>query len=73
MLFGRRKAAEPVFPREDYEPLIRCSICTGEQVGCVRERKSGRLIEVMLLRTGADREAFCRRCGVREEEIKKIY
>ena len=61
-LFKREKPAPaaPVWPAEQYEPVIRSSICTGEQVACMRERETGKLHEVMLLRTEADREEFCR-------------
>ncbi len=61
-LFKREKpaSAAPAWPPEQYEPVIRSSICTGEQVACMRERETGKLHEVMLLRTEADREEFCR-------------
>ena len=44
-LFSRKREAPALseFPPEDYEPVLRCSICTGEQVACMRERSSGRL------------------------------
>ncbi len=72
-LFKKREAEPPRFPPEQFEPVIRCSICTGEQVACMRERGTGRLREVMLLRTPEDLAAFCRQYGCKAEEIKKIY
>jgi hypothetical protein len=73
-MFGwKKKAAEPpAFPPEDYEPVIRSSICTGEKVACMRERESGKLLELMLLRTPEDLEAFRRQYGV-TGEIPNIY
>ena len=53
------------------EPVIRCSICTGEQVAGFR-RADGRFEEVMLLRSPADLEAFRAQYGIRGE-IEKIY
>ena len=74
-LFSRKKAAPalPEFPPEDYEPVLRCSICTGEQVACMREKSSGRLREVMLIRSEEDLSRFCRAYHVEKERIKKVY
>ena len=74
-LFSRKKAAPalPEFPPEDYEPVLRCSICTGEQVACMREKSSGRLREVMLIRTEEDLDRFCRGYHIEKEQIRKVY
>ncbi len=73
-LFHRAKPpAAPLFSLAEYEPVIRSSICTGEQVACMRNRTTGQLREIMLLRTEADFEDFCRSCGLRADEIKTIY
>ena len=71
-LFSRKKETPPQFPPEQYEPVLRCSICTGEQVACMRERETGRLRELMLIRTEADLDAFRRTCGG-SGEIRRIY
>ena len=74
-IFKRRKAepAAPRFSPAEYEPVLRCSICTGEQVACMRNRTTGQLRELMLIRGDEDLEEFCRTYGVRREEIRKIY
>ena len=75
-LFRKEKPAPaaPAWPREQYEPVIRSSICTGEQVACMRERETGKLHEVMLLRTAADREEFCRLAGIEDPaSLKTVY
>lgn len=69
----KRGPSLPPYPPEDYEPVIRSSICTGEQVACMRERATGRLHEIMLLRTEEDLALFCRSYGLKAEEIKKVY
>ncbi len=73
-MFGwKKKAAEPpAFPPEDYEPVIRSSICTGEKVAGFREKETGRFREVALIRTPADLEAFKRKYGI-DGEIPVIY
>lgn len=74
-LFGKKKQEPetPQFSLDTFEPVIRASICTGEKVACMRDRASGKLYELMLIRTEADREAFCRLYGVTSEQIKTIY
>ena len=73
-LFKKRAAAQPpVFPPEEWEPVIRSSICTGEKVACMRRRETGQLREVMLIRSSDDLRDFCRQYGVSEETIRTIY
>lgn len=72
-LFRKREPEKPRFPREDYEPVLRCSICTGEQTACMREKATGKLRELELIRDERDLEKFCRDYGVKKEEIRKIY
>lgn len=51
--------------------VLRCSICTGEQVAGFRDVHSGKFEEVMLIRDQADLQYFKEQYGV--EEITKIY
>ncbi len=53
--------------------MLRCSICTGEQTACMREKATGKLRELELIRDERDLEKFCRDYGVKKEEIRKIY
>ncbi len=61
------------FPPAQYEPVIRASICTGEKTACMRDRESGKLHEIMLVRTDEDLDAFCRTCNADKEAIKTVY
>ena len=74
-LFQRRKTvtAVPHYSPEEYEPVLRCSICTGEQVACMRNRSTGQLRELMLIRSESDMDEFCRTYSVSRESIRKIY
>ena len=71
-LFSRKKETPLQFPPERFEPVLRCSICTGEQVACMRERETGKLREIMLIRSEADLESFRRTYGV-SGEIRRVY
>lgn len=72
-IFKKQRQAFPAFPSEEFEPVLRCSICTGEQVACMRNRATGQLREIMLIRAPSDLEDFCRAYRVTAEEIRKIY
>ena len=71
-MFGRKKRPTGAYDREALEPVIRCSICTGEQVAGFRDRQSGAFREVTLIRDERDLAAFCQEYGV-EEPIQRIY
>lgn len=72
-LFGKKKSEYPKMPEGDYEPVLRCSICTGEQTLCARERGTDRLEELMLIRNPAELEGFCEQNGYKAEDIEKVY
>ena len=60
------------YDREHKVPVLRCSICTGEQVACFRDIATGELQEVMLIRGDEDLAAFRREYGV-DGEIERVY
>ena len=75
-LFGRKREAEPEttpFDPAAFEPVIRASICTGERVACMREKSTGKLHELMLIRTDEDLALFCRRYKVEAKKIQTVY
>ena len=55
------------------EPVLRCSICNGEQVAGFKDCRTGAFTEVMLIRTPADLETFRTRYGIGDGEIRKVY
>lgn len=74
-LFKKRQP-EPETSRFDpelYEPVIRASICTGEKVACMRERATGKLQELMLIRTDEDLSLFRERYQIGDAEIRTVY
>ncbi|MCI6429783.1 MAG: aspartate dehydrogenase [Oliverpabstia sp.] len=72
-MFGRRKKVVETFDRAEKRPVIRCSICTGEQVAGFQNLKNGKFEEVMVLRSTEDRQGFLEKYGIREDEIEKIW
>ncbi len=74
MFWNRKPKPEPKpFDRTKKRPVIRASICTGEQTACFQNLETGKLEEIMLLRTPADRAEFLATYGIREEELETIY
>ena len=72
-MFGRKKShASDTYDRENLKPVIRCSICTGEQAACFEDRRTGQLQEVMLIRGPGDLAAFREEYGI-TEEIERRY
>lgn len=67
-----KKTKKGVYDKENQRPVLRCSICTGEQVAGFRDVHSGSFEEVMLIRNSEDLEAFKSRYGI-DGEIAKIY
>ena len=72
MLFGQKKRVVQSYDREKLTPVIRCSICTGEQVAGFRDKSTGHLEEIMLIQSPADLADFRSRYGI-TEEIERIY
>ena len=71
-MFGRKVKAKAVyFDKENQIPVVRCSICNGEQVAGFKDIRTGKFEEIMLIRGEADMAEF--REMVDGMEIKKEY
>ncbi len=51
--------------------MLRCSICTGEQVAGFKDLRTGAFEDVALIKSEADLAAFMRDYGI--EKISKEY
>lgn len=72
MFFRKKQLPRDSFDRESKKPVIRASICTGEQVAGFKDLHTGAFEEVMLIRDADDLADFKERYGI-EGEIEKIY
>ena len=59
------------YDRENQKPVLRCSICNGEQVAGLKDLRSGRFHEVMFVRDEKEVKEFMEMCGI--SEITKEY
>lgn len=72
-MFNKKKRETLDFDRENLRPVIRSSICTGERVAGFKDRRSGRISEVMLIRSDGDIDEFCALYGLNAEDITTEY
>ena len=68
----RKKRKVLQYDTEHQKPVIRCSICTGEQTAGFLRKDTGSFEEAMLIRNDADLQIFRDTYGI-TGEIRKIY
>lgn len=71
MFKNKKRKLNVIYDRTSEQPVLRCSICTGEQVAGFRDIHTGKFRDVMLIRCDADLDMFKKACGV--TELQKIY
>ena len=72
MIFFSKKSEKKAYDRSNQKPVIKASICNGEQVAGFKDIHTGKFEEVMLIRRAEDLETFKTMYGI-EEEIAKEY
>jgi hypothetical protein len=72
MGFFKKKIAVQFYDKENKKPVIKSSICNGEQVAGFKDIHTGKIEDVMLIKNPADIETFKAMYGI-EEEITKEY
>ena len=70
MLF-RKKAAVRPYDKENRKPVIKCSICNGEQVAGFKDIHTGMFEVIMLIKNDRDLDAFMQLYDVKD--ISKEY
>ena len=68
----RKKTVTKTYDKENKKPVIKASICNGEQVARFKDTHTGKIEEVMLIKSLADLEHFKAMYGI-DEEIAKEY
>lgn len=71
-MFGKRKAEE-AFDRETKKPVIRSSICTGEQVVGFKDVNTGKFLEIMVIHNQKDMNDFLKKYNLVETDITKEW
>ena len=68
----KKKSVLQSYDKENKKPVIKASICSGEQVAGFKDIHTGKVEEVMLIKSPADLEYFKAMYGI-NEEIAKEY
>ena len=61
-----------LYDKENKKPVIKASICNGEQVAGFKDIHTGKIEEVMLIKNQADLDAFKKMYGI-DDDIEKEY
>ena len=69
----RKKQQAAPYDKTGKVPIIRSSICTGEQVAGFKDRTTGRFQELMLIRDDRDLQEFMQRYQVEAGEIEREW
>lgn len=69
-MFGKKKAIKQ-YDKNNWKPVLKCSICTGEQVAGFKDIHTGKFEEVMLIKNSRDMNAFMQIYDV--TDISKEY
>lgn len=70
-MFGKKKVNPAKYDRENEIPVLKCSICNGEQVAGFKNLHTGSFREIAFIRNQRELEEFMESCGV--TELKKEY
>lgn len=60
-MFGKKTNIKPDvnrYDKDNWKPVIKCSICNGEQVAGFKDIHTGKFEEIMLIKGSSDLAAF---------------
>ena len=72
MRLFKKKTIVKTYDKDNKKPVIKASICNGEQIAGFKDIHTGKIEEVMLIKSPADLDAFKKMYGI-DEEIAKEY
>lgn len=73
-MFGRKKSRQVTpYDRAKKVPVIRSSICTGEQTAGFKDLTGGKFQEVMLIRNEADLKEFLAQYQIEPEALRREW
>lgn len=70
-MFFLKKTKKKTYDKENQRPVLRCSICTGEQVAGFKDVHTGKFEDVALIRDERELKEFMEEYGI--SEIVKEY
>ncbi len=70
-MFGKKKIIKKEYDRENQRPILKCSICNGEQVAGFKNIHTGKFEEIALIRNRKELEDFMDMYGI--DSVEKEY
>ena len=70
-MFSRKTVKKKDYDKENLRPVLKCSICTGEQVAGFKNIHTGKFEEIMLIRNEKGLEQFKETFGI--DTVTKEY
>ena len=70
-MFRKKTVEKKVYDKENLCPVLKCSICNGEQIAGFKNIHTGKFEEIMFIRDEKDLEIFMKTYGI--ETMKKEY
>ena len=67
----KKKGVIQSYDKQNKKPVIKASICNGEQVAGFKDIYTGKVEEVMLMKSPADLEHFKAMYGIDKEIVKE--
>lgn len=67
----KKRIAKKSYDKAYMKPVIRASICTGEQVAGFKDMRTGKIEEIMLIKCQEYLENFKKMYGITEEMVKE--
>ena len=68
----KKKTIVKTYDKDNKKPVIKASICNGEQVAGFKDIHTGKIEEVMLIKGPSDIDIFKKMYGI-DDEIAKEY
>lgn len=72
MALFKKKTIVKTYDKDNKKPVIKASICNGEQIAGFKDIHTGKIEEVMLIKSPSDLDIFKKMYGI-DEEIAKEY
>ena len=70
-MFRKKQLVKKEYDRANQKPVLRCSICTGEQVAGFKNIRTGEFREECLIQNSSQLEAFKQKYGI--TQLPKEY
>ena len=72
-MFWKKKTLQTIsYDKENWKPVLKCSICNGERVAGFRNHHTGEFKEECMIRGEKELQEFKEKYGI-VDEVEKIY